>query len=102
MGELEIVGRELLPHLLGWLGANFLNAFIAAILAESGLSILGLGPPSGHDDMWVGIRSVSYVYCCYCPFGTSYDLYAVETWWWRAENYHGETISNPIERAKRR
>ena len=42
--NLEIVGRELLPHMLTWLGANFLNAFIAAILAESGLSILGLGP----------------------------------------------------------
>ncbi len=44
MSEIEIVGRELLPHMLTWLGANFLNAFIAAILAESGLSILGLGP----------------------------------------------------------
>jgi peptide/nickel transport system permease protein len=44
MSEVEIVGRELLPHMLTWLGANFLNAFIAAILAESGLSILGLGP----------------------------------------------------------
>jgi ABC-type dipeptide/oligopeptide/nickel transport system permease subunit len=42
--EMEIVGREILPHALPWLGANFLNAFIAAILAESGLSILGLGP----------------------------------------------------------
>lgn len=44
MGNLEIIARELLPHLLAWLGANFLNAFIAAILAESALSIIGLGP----------------------------------------------------------
>jgi peptide/nickel transport system permease protein len=44
MSSIEIVIRELLPHMFTWLGANFLNAFIAAILAESGLSILGLGP----------------------------------------------------------
>jgi peptide/nickel transport system permease protein len=44
MGGFEILLRELLPLMLTWLGANFLNAFIAAILAESGLSILGLGP----------------------------------------------------------
>ena len=42
----EIVGRELLPHMMAWLGANFLNAFIAAILAAlwiliaAGLSVL--------------------------------------------------------------
>ena len=47
MSGIEIVWRELLPHMLPWLGANFLNAFIAAILAESGLSILGLGPQDG-------------------------------------------------------
>jgi peptide/nickel transport system permease protein len=46
MSSMEIVVRELLPHMFTWLGANFLNAFIAAILAESGLSILGLGPQS--------------------------------------------------------
>jgi|FLYN01.1.fsa_nt_gi peptide/nickel transport system permease protein len=44
MSGLEIIFRELMPHMLPWLGANFVNAFIAAILAESGLSILGLGP----------------------------------------------------------
>src|SRR5205823_14313667 len=41
-----------MPHLLPWLGANFVNAFIAAILAESGLSILGLGP---QQDMTLGM-----------------------------------------------
>ncbi|HMN31001.1 MAG TPA: ABC transporter permease [Caldilineaceae bacterium] len=40
----EIILFELMPHMIPWLGANFVNAFIAAILAESGLSILGLGP----------------------------------------------------------
>jgi peptide/nickel transport system permease protein len=44
MSDFEIVVREILPHTFTWLGANFLNAFIAAILAESALSILGLGP----------------------------------------------------------
>jgi peptide/nickel transport system permease protein len=44
MGNMEIIVRELLPHMMAWLGANFLNAFIAAILAESALSIIGLGP----------------------------------------------------------
>jgi ABC-type microcin C transport system permease subunit YejE len=44
MSGLGIIVRELMPHMIQWLGANFVNAFIAAILAESGLSILGLGP----------------------------------------------------------
>jgi peptide/nickel transport system permease protein len=44
MSGLEIIFRELMPHMVPWLGANFVNAFIAAILAEAGLSILGLGP----------------------------------------------------------
>ena len=49
-----------MPHLVPWLGANFINAFIAAILTESGLSILGLG--SQHD-MTLGMMiywSLSY------------------------------------------
>jgi peptide/nickel transport system permease protein len=70
MGELEIVGRELLPHLLGWLGANFLNAFIAAILAESGLSILGLGP---QDEMTLGMM----IY-----WALSYSAIFLNLWWW--------------------
>jgi ABC-type nitrate/sulfonate/bicarbonate transport system permease component len=51
MSGLEIIFRELMPHMIPWLGANFVNAFIAAILAESGLSILGLGP---QQQMTVG------------------------------------------------
>ena len=35
------------------MGANFLNAFIAAILAESGLSVLGLGP---QQEMILGMK----------------------------------------------
>jgi peptide/nickel transport system permease protein len=52
MSSLEIIFRELMPHMIPWLGANFVNAFIAAILAESGLSILGLGP---QQQMTIGM-----------------------------------------------
>jgi peptide/nickel transport system permease protein len=68
--ELEIVGRELLPHMLTWLGANFLNAFIAAILAESGLSILGLGP---QREMTLG----TMIY-----WALSYGAILQNLWWW--------------------
>ena len=71
MGDLEIVGRELLPHMLTWLGANFLNAFIAAILAESGLSILGLGP---QDEMTLGMM----IYWSVLSFGAIFQ----NLWWW--------------------
>ncbi len=68
--EIEIVGRELLPHMLTWLGANFLNAFIAAILAESGLSILGLGP---QQEMTLGMM----IY-----WALSYSAIFLNLWWW--------------------
>jgi peptide/nickel transport system permease protein len=68
--ELEIVGRELLPHMFTWLGANFLNAFIAAILAESGLSILGLGPQ----------REITLGTMIY--WALSYGAIFQNFWWW--------------------
>lgn len=71
MGELEIVVRELLPHMLAWLGANFLNAFIAAILAESGLSILGLGP---QQEMTLGMM----IYWALAAGAIFQNLW----WWW--------------------
>lgn len=70
MSEIEIVGREVLPHTLTWLGANFLNAFIAAILAESGLSILGLGP---QQDMTLGMM----IY-----WALSFSAILQNMWWW--------------------
>lgn len=66
----EIVSRELLPHLLPWLGANFVNAFIAGVLAESGLSILGLGP---QQDMTLGMM----IY-----WALSYSAILQNLWWW--------------------
>ena len=70
MGDFEIIGRELLPHMMAWLGANFLNAFIAAILAESGLSILGLGP---QQEMTLGMMIF---------WALSYSAIFLNLWWW--------------------
>jgi peptide/nickel transport system permease protein len=70
MNGLEIIVRELMPHMLPWLGANFVNAFIAAILAESGLSILGLGP---QREMTLGMM----IY-----WALSYGALLQNMWWW--------------------
>ena len=69
-GDLEIVLRELLPQLLPWLGANFLNAFIAAILAESALSIIGLGPAT---ETTLGIM----IY-----WALNFGAMIQNLWWW--------------------
>jgi peptide/nickel transport system permease protein len=70
MSGLEIIFRELMPHMLPWMGANFVNAFIAAILAESGLSILGLGP---QREMTLGMM----IY-----WALSYGAILQNLWWW--------------------
>jgi peptide/nickel transport system permease protein len=67
---IEIVWSELMPHLLPWLGANFINAFIAAILTESGLSILGLG---SQRDTTLG----TMIY-----WALSYGALLQNMWWW--------------------
>jgi peptide/nickel transport system permease protein len=72
MSGMEIITRELLPHMTPWLGANFVNAFIAAILAESGLSILGLGP---QREMTLGMM----IY-----WSLSYGALLQNMWWWWA------------------
>jgi len=70
MSGLEIIFRELMPHMLQWLGANFVNAFIAAILAESGLSLLGLGP---QREMTLGMM----IY-----WALSFSAILQNLWWW--------------------
>ncbi|HLE73001.1 MAG TPA: ABC transporter permease [Anaerolineales bacterium] len=70
MSGLEIIFRELMPHMLPWLGANFVNGFIAAVLAESGLSILGLGP---QQEMTLGMM----IY-----WSLSYGAILQNLWWW--------------------
>ncbi len=71
MSGLEIIFRELMPHMIPWLGANFVNAFIAAVLAESGLSLLGLGP---QQQMTLGMM----IY--WSTISTSALLQNL--WWW--------------------
>lgn len=70
MSGLEIIVRELVPQMLPWLGANFVNAFIVAILAEAGLSILGLGP---QREMTLGMM----IY-----WALSYSAILQNMWWW--------------------
>ena len=70
MPPLRIVFGELMPNMLQWLGANFVNAFIAAILAEAGLSLLGLGP---QREMTLGMM----VY-----WALSYGAILQNLWWW--------------------
>jgi peptide/nickel transport system permease protein len=70
MSGIEIVVRELMPHMIQWLGANFVNAFIAAVLAESGLSILGLGP---QREMTLGMM----IY-----WSLNYSAVFQNLWWW--------------------
>ncbi|MBX6772951.1 MAG: ABC transporter permease [Chloroflexi bacterium] len=68
----EIILRELAPNMLPWLGANFVNAFISAVLAESGLSLLGLGP---QPSMTLGMM----IY-----WALSYGAILQNLWWWWA------------------
>jgi peptide/nickel transport system permease protein len=70
MSGLEIIFRELMPNMLQWLGANFVNAFLAAVLAESGLSLLGLGP---QREMTLGMM----IY-----WALSYGAILQNLWWW--------------------
>ena len=44
LNDLEIIFKEMLPNLLPYLGASFVGAVAAAVLAAIGLEALGLGP----------------------------------------------------------
>jgi len=70
MSDLEIIFVELMPNMLQWLGANFVNAFLAAVLAEAGLSLLGLGP---QKEMTLGMM----IY-----WALSYGAILQNLWWW--------------------
>lgn len=71
MGKVEIIVRELMPHMFQWMGANFINAFLVAVLTESGLSILGLGP---QREMTLGMM----IYWAL----TYASIYRGLWWWW--------------------
>lgn len=51
-GKFEIIIKELMPHMVPWMAANFVNAYLVAILTEAGLALLGLGP---QTDITLGI-----------------------------------------------
>lgn len=72
MSDVEIIGRELMPHMFQWLGASFVNSALSAILAESGLSILGLGP---QREATLGMM----IY-----WALSYSAIFQRMWWWWA------------------
>jgi len=44
MGNTEIIFTEIVPHMLGWILTVLTSAVLWAMMAESGLEILGLGP----------------------------------------------------------
>lgn len=72
MVGMEIILFELMPHMFPWLGANFVNAFISAVLQESGLSILGLGP---QQEMTLGMMIF---------WALNYGAILQNLWWWWA------------------
>jgi peptide/nickel transport system permease protein len=53
LSDLEIIFGELLPNLLPFLGVGLANSIIGAILAETGLELIGVGP--GGDIITLGL-----------------------------------------------
>lgn len=70
MGNLEIIGREMVPNLLPYLGASFVLSVITAILASIGLEALGLGPQNAPT---MGMT----IY-----WGMYYTAIIRDLWWW--------------------
>lgn len=69
---LRIITVEILPNLLPLLAAQFLFAVVLAILAEAGLSFLGLGP-SGVDSITWGVMLNQ---------AQQHNAFQVGAWWW--------------------
>ena len=69
MSSPEIIVKELMPNLLPYLGASFVGAVSAGILAAIGLEVLGLGPfeaPTlGMTIYWI-----------------NYNAAIINAWWW--------------------
>jgi peptide/nickel transport system permease protein len=69
MSSPEIIIKELMPNLLPYLGASFVGAVSAGILAAIGLEVLGLGPfeaPTlGMTIYWI-----------------NYNAAIINGWWW--------------------
>jgi peptide/nickel transport system permease protein len=72
MGTPSIIGRELIPNLMPYLGASFVGAVGSAILAAIGLEALGLGP---QNEPTLGMTIYWAIY---------YSALLRGLWWWWA------------------
>ena len=72
MNGVQIIGRELIPNLLPYLGASFVGAVGSAILAAIGLEALGLGP---QHEPTLGMTIYWAIY---------YSALLRGLWWWWA------------------
>jgi len=70
LSTLEIIWKELMPNLLPYLGASYVGAVAAAILASIGLEALGLGP---QNDPTIGMT----IY-----WAISFNALIRGVWWW--------------------
>lgn len=70
MNDFEIMGKELLPNMLPFLAASFVNAVIIAVLASVGLEALGLGP---QDQPTMGMT----IY-----WAINFGALVAGMWWW--------------------
>jgi peptide/nickel transport system permease protein len=69
-GSLEIAFREIAPNMLPYIGACFASAVSGAVLAESGLSLLGLAPV-GTVTLGLNLN-----------YATAYGAMIKGMWWW--------------------
>jgi peptide/nickel transport system permease protein len=72
MSTPRIIGKELVPNLLPYLGASFVGAVGAAILAAIGLEALGLGP---QNEPTLGMTIYWAIF---------YSALLRGLWWWWA------------------
>lgn len=70
MNSLEIAFFDLMPNMLPYIGASYANAISAAMLAEVGLELIGLGPQ--------GTTTLGLV----LYWAQQKAAFALNLWWW--------------------